>query len=201
MSQALRHGWTEAEFFAWLQSQETRHELVDGEPRVMTGATRRHDRIVTNLLIALGTRLRGSPCRPGTGDTAIRIPNRNIRYPDAVVDCGRFEDRSLAAAEPVLVAEVLSPSTADFDQTEKLEEYRSVPALRHILILDTDQPRLRLHTRGADGHWTSTPHAGLGSEVALTVLGVALPLAELYEGLAFRPPPRLVPAPEIPDGA
>jgi len=74
MPQALRHRWTEAEFFAWLQTQETRHELVDGEPRAMTGATQRRDRIVTNLLVALATRLRGSACRTGTGDTAMRIP-------------------------------------------------------------------------------------------------------------------------------
>jgi len=101
----------------------------------------------------------------------------------------------------VLVAEVLSPSTADFDQTEKLEEYRSVPSLRRIriLIADSNQPRLRLHTRGADGHWTSAPRAGLEAEAPPTVLGIALPLAELYEGLTFRPPARLVPAPGAPD--
>jgi Uma2 family endonuclease len=184
--------WTEAEFFTWLAHQDRRHELVDGQPRAMVGATQRHDRIVTNLLIALGTRLRGSPCRTGTGDTAIRIPNRNIRYPDAAVDCGRFEETARAATEPTLVAEVASPSTAEFDQTEKLEEYRTVPSLRHILMIDPEQPRLRLHTRGEDGHWTSAPHAGLETEVALPALGITLPLAELYEGLSFRPQPRLV---------
>ncbi|GGC38543.1 hypothetical protein GCM10011504_16170 [Siccirubricoccus deserti] len=184
--------WTEADFFAWLARQDRRHELVDGQPRAMVGATQRHDRIVTNLLIALGTRLRGSPCRTGTSDTAIRIPNRNIRYPDAAVDCGRFEETARAATEPTLVAEVASPSTAEFDQTEKLEEYRTVPSLRHILMIDPEQPRLRLHTRGEDGHWTSAPHAGLETEVALPALGITLPLAELYEGLGFRPQPRLV---------
>jgi Uma2 family endonuclease len=95
---------------------------------------------------------------------------------DAAVDCGRFEEAARVASEPTLVAEILSPSTADFDQHEKLEEYRTVPSLRHILIIDPDQPRLRLHSRGADGHWESAPHAGL----------------ELYEGLTFRPLPRLV---------
>ena len=69
-SQALRHPWTEADFFAWLQTQEIQHEL-EGEPRAMTGAIQRHDRIVVNLLAALVGRLRGSRCRVGTGDTAI----------------------------------------------------------------------------------------------------------------------------------
>ncbi|MFC7473979.1 Uma2 family endonuclease [Dankookia sp. GCM10030260] len=184
--------WTEDSFLSWLESQERRHELVDGAPRAMVGATQRHDRVVTTLLVALATRLRGSPCRTGTADTAIRIPNRNIRYPDAAVDCGRFDETARVASEPTLVAEVLSPSTADFDRTETLEEYRSVPSLRHILIIDPDQPRLRLHTRGEDGHRTSAPHAGLDMLVPLPGLGIAVPLAEFYEGLSFRPQSRLV---------
>jgi Uma2 family endonuclease len=184
--------WTEEQFFAWGKGQEGRYELVDGQPRAMVGATQRHDRVTTNLLGMLYNRLRGSACRPGSSDTAIRIPNGNIRYPDVTVDCGRFEEMARAATEPTLVIEVLSPSIAIFDQTEKLEEYRTVPSLRHILMIDPEQPRLRLHTRGEDGHWTSAPHAGLDTEVALPVLGITLPLAELYEGLGFRPQPRLV---------
>ena len=201
MPVAKHRPWSDAEFFAWLERQDRRHELVDGAPRAMVGATQRHDRIVTNLLIALGTRLRGSPCRTGTGDTAIRIPGGNIRYPDAAVDCGRFEETARVATEPTLVAEVLSPSTAAFDQTEKLEEYRSVPTLRHVLIIDPDQPRLRLHTRDADGHWRSEPFAGLDATVPIAALGLTLPLAELYEGLTFRPQPRLVPPAEDPPPA
>ena len=90
------------------------------------------------------------------------------------------------------MAEVLSPSTADFDQHEKLEEYRTVPSLRHILnnrpgpaAPPPAQPR-----RG----WPreSAPHAGLEAVVPLPALGIAMPLAELYDGLTFRPLPRLV---------
>ena len=73
------------------------------------------------------------------------------------------------AGNPALVAEVLSPSTMDFDQTEKLEEYRSVPSLRYILVLDQEQPRARLHTRDAEGHWGSAPHAGLDAEIPCAV--------------------------------
>ncbi len=193
MSAATGHRpWTEAGFFHWLERQEGRHDLVDGAPRAMVGATQRHDFVTTNLILALGNRLRGTGCRTGTSDTAIRIPGGNIRYPDAAVDCGRFDEASRAATEPALVAEVLSPSTADFDQIEKLEEYRRVPTLRHILLVDPEQPRILLHTRDAAGQWSAATHAGLAAEVPLTALGIALPLAELYEGLTFRGQPRLV---------
>ena len=202
MSQAMQpRRWTEEEFFAWLERQETKYELVDGQPvprrapdpvTGMVGATQRHDRVAVNLIVALAGRLRGSACRPGTSDTAIRIPGRNIRYPDVAVDCGRLQDSERTATEPVLVAEVLSPSTRDFDQTEKLEEYRTVPTLRHILVIDPMQPRLLLHTRGAEGHWSAERIAGLDAAAALPALGIELPLAELYEGLTFQPLPRVV---------
>lgn len=188
---------TEAQFFAWLEGQrDGRYELVDGQPSAMRGTTQRHDLITTNLIMLLRNRLRGGPCRTGTSDIAIRIPNRNIRYPDVAVDCGRFEETERAAIAPTLVAEVLSRSIMGFDQTEKLEEYRTVETLRHILIIDPDQPPLRLHTRLEDGHWSSAPHEGLGTIVALSALAIALPLAELYEGLSFRPIPRLIPPPQ-----
>ena len=159
-----------------------------GAPWTMVGATQRQDRIVTSLIVALATRLRGGGCRTGTGDTAIRTPGGNIRYPDGSVDCGRFEETARAATEPTLVAEVLSPSTAAFDEAEKQEEYRSVPSLRHILRVDPDQPRLRLHPHEAAGRWGSVPVVGLKAKPVLGALGV--PLAKVYEGLGFRDGPR-----------
>jgi len=195
MSHAADDRLTEAQFFAWLTLQETRHELVDGQPRARVGATRRHDRIVTNTIIALGTRLRGGRCVLTSPDTAIRIPNGNIRYPDVSVDCGRFFDRDRAADAPALVVEGLSPSTSAFDQSRKLEEYKSVAALRHVLIVDPDQPGIIAHRRGTAG-WDSHFVAGLEAVVEIAALDLALPLAEIYQGLEFRPVPRLVPTPQ-----
>lgn len=195
MSHAVRDRLTEAQFFAWLALQETRHELVDGQPRAMVGATRRHDRIVTNTIAALHVRLRGGRCVVNSADTAIRIPNGNIRYPDVSVDCGRFLDRDRAADAPALVVEVLSPSTSAFDQSRKLEEYKSVAALRHALIVDPDQPGIIAHRRAASG-WESRFAGGLDAVVEIAALDIALPLAEVYQGLDFRPIPRLVPTPQ-----
>ena len=195
MSQAADDRLTEAQFFAWLQLQETRYELVDGQPQAMVGATRRHDRIVANTIAALHGRLRGGRCVVNTVDTAIRIPNGNIRYPDVSVDCGRFLDQDRAADAPALVVEVLSPSTSAIDQSRKLEEYKSVEAIRHILIVDPNRPSIIAHERGAAG-WASRFADGIDAVVAITAIGVPLPLAEIYEGLDFRPIPRLVPTPK-----
>ncbi|MBY0329686.1 MAG: Uma2 family endonuclease [Acetobacteraceae bacterium] len=195
MSHATHDRLTEAAFFAWAEQQDIRHELVDGQPQAMVGATRRHDRIVANIIAALHGRLRGGRCVVNTADTAIRIPNGNIRYPDVSVDCGRFLDEDRAADAPVLVVEVLSRSTSAFDQSRKLEEYKSVPALLHVLIVDPNRPRVIAHRRGATG-WEAEFAEETTGAVRLDALDLSLGLAEVYEGLEFRPVPRLVPTPQ-----
>lgn len=99
------------EFLEWGLRQALRYELVDGIAYAMAGAKRRHDRIVMNLHAALVGHLRGHRCVPFSADTAVRIPSGNIRRLDAGVDCAQSEDDAVAADEPYLVFEVLSPST------------------------------------------------------------------------------------------
>lgn len=178
MSQARRRPWTEAEFFAWHERQEMRHEPVDGAPQAMTGANQRHNLVAMNTFRALDSRLRGRPCQPSTFNTAIRIPGGNIRCPDLLVDCGPGRPDEYAAAEPVVVVEVLSPATRAFDQTRTLEEYRAVPTIRHMLVLDPEAPRAQLHSRGGDGRWAWTLLLGEAAEIALPALDLTLPLGE-----------------------
>jgi Uma2 family endonuclease len=193
MADALPNRMTEDEFFAWIVHQDFRHELMDGMPRMMARADRRHDRIVVNALVALGTQLRGRPCRPFTGDTAVRIPQGNIRYPDLGVECGQPADRSMTADIPALVVEVLSPSTSQFDRTTKLEEYKTVPGLIHVLLVDPGLPRTRLYTRDkASGQWQTGEIDGFDAVVEMPAIDAALSYADLYDGIAFQPRPRLV---------
>ncbi len=192
MSERGRGRLSESEFFDWLATQERRHELVGGEAVMMAGADARHDTIVVNVLLSLGGKLRGTPCRVFTADTAIRIPNGNIRYPDVSVDCGRREDRSRTAASPTVVVEVLSPSTRAFDREDKLEEYKSVPTMAHIVLIDPDEPETRLFACAADGSWRVDRIGGLENVLELPAVAAALPLAAVYEGLELRPRPKLV---------
>src|SRR5262245_21177283 len=123
---------TPDEFLDWVQAQDKRYELVDGVPVAMPGAKRRHARMVVIALGEFRNQLRGTPCRPFSSDTAVRIPAGNVRFPDAGVDCGKFDDEATSAASPALVFEVLSASTRDFDLFGKLEEYKTIETLHHI---------------------------------------------------------------------
>lgn len=182
-----------AAFFAWQERQAERYELVGGVPvRMMAGARNVHDDIVVNLLAALHAGLRGSGCRPFTGDGSVETGPGRIRRPDVGVDCGARDPNALKAAEPRLVADVLSPSTRDFDAFETLEEYKGVVGVRHILPVEPNAAEIMHWSRGDAGVRHTQRIAGLDGVITLDALAVSLPLAAIYDGVAFPVRPRLV---------
>jgi Uma2 family endonuclease len=180
------------EFLEWCLHQEERYELVDGVPVAMAGAKQRHDRIVVNALTGLQPQLRGKACRSYTADIAVRIPVGNIRRPDVGIDCAAFDEGSTTAGAPFLVMEVLSPSTRDFDMIRKLEEYKTVPGLAHIVLVEADRAQVFHWSRAAGGEWRYELLEALDAVVRFPEIDCALDLATLYDGLTFRPLPRLV---------
>ncbi len=178
MGEAARHRLTFEQFGDWLQGQDHTHELADGAPVMRAGANRRHDRIAANIIRAAGNQLQDRTCQPFTSDTFIRIPAGNARLPDLGVDCGPFDETSLAASAPALGVEILSPTTRNFDRNDKLEEYKTVPTLNYSLLVDPDIPQVRLYWRDARRAWISERLAGLDAVVALPVLGIRLTLRE-----------------------
>ncbi len=107
--------WTLGEFLPWEENQPAKYELVDGEPRLMTGGTQAHHLIGLNIVAALRDRLRGSPCRPWGSDLRVITGTGNSRYPDALIDCGGFQPISHNTSAPAVVFEVLSRSTGWLD--------------------------------------------------------------------------------------
>ncbi len=193
MSQPAPAPMTVDEYYAWGELQEDRYELVDGFPvRMMSGASRRHDQIVINLLGELRNCLRGTACRPFTADTAVATTARQRRRPDAGVECGELRDADYVANDPRAVVEVLSPSTRLFDLLGKLDEYRAVASLREIVVIEPDAPEARVWSRDEAGEWRGREVEGLDAALELASLGITLPLREVYEGLDFRPRPQLV---------
>ena len=177
------------EFFAWQERQDRLYELVDGIPllplKMMTGASQAHDRVVVNIIAALHRQLRGTPCRPTTDDLAVRIPAGNVRRPDVSVECGQAGRRELAVREPRVVIEVLSPSTMSFDRIRKLPEYQTIASVAHILLVDTEAPRIDLLSREPDGGWVQSQHDGLDTRIDLPAIHASLELADVFEGLDF----------------
>lgn len=150
----------------------------------MSGAQRRHDRVVTNAIGALVAKLRDHQCQPGTADLAVKISARKVRRPDVLVDCGPTPEEALYAHHPVLVIEVLSPSTRQTDLIRKLDEYHGVHSLLYILLLEPMEPIGVLHHRAEPGgRWESAAIEGLEANVDLPYLSCRLAFADLYRGL------------------
>jgi Uma2 family endonuclease len=183
---------TAEEFLAWQERQDRLYELVDGvpilPPKMMTGASQAHDRVVVNIIATLHNQLRGSPCRPTTDDLALRIPAGNIRRPDVTIECGQAGPRELLVREPRAVFEVLSPSTMSFDRFRKVREYQTIESLAYILLVDTEAPRIDLISRVDDGSWLQSQHDGVEAVIDLTAVGASLRLTDVYEGVSFEKP-------------
>ncbi len=194
MSDAAVKRMTPDEFLLWREGREGTWELVDGQPRskfynglqMMAGGTRNHAQVAMNLGAALRPRLRSCGCRPVGSDLAIRNVRGSIRQPDLSVYCGPGSGRDLAEDAPVALFEVLSPTTRGTDLIRKSEEYRQLPSVRHVVFLEADSPRLTLSTRTDDG-WDIQEVVGLDVDLALSLLGVRVPMAEIYEDVDFAP--------------
>ncbi|TDR93443.1 Uma2 family endonuclease [Enterovirga rhinocerotis] len=192
MAQRAEQPWTTDAFFAWQDRQQDRYELVDGFPiRMMAGARNVHDTITINLLSELRMKLRGSGCVPFSGDSSVETYPGRIRRPDAGIDCGRRDPNAYKAAEPRLVAEVLSPSTRDLDTLEKLAEYKSIASLDTILFVEPNAAQVAVWSRDAERAWERSFVEGLDAVIELPGLGIALPLSELYDGVTFPASPTM----------
>lgn len=175
------------DFLRWREGRPGRWELVGGEPLLaMAGAQQQHDQVTVNLLTTLRVKLRGSTCRPWSADIAVKIPGGNVRQPDETIDCAPVERAALASTAPTVVFDVLSPSTRTFDQTRKLEEYKRVESLRHVVFLDVETPRAA-HWRRSEGGWSFENLAGLDAVLRLGAVPAELTLAEIYEDVTFTP--------------
>lgn len=177
-----RRPMTEPEFASFLQAHEERWELVDGAPIMMVRTTQRHRDIVANILAALHSQLRGTGYRPTCSGTGVRTGKATIRYPDLVVDCGPRVDQAMCATSPVLVCEVLSPARDPFDTHLRVSEYRAVPNIACVILIDPEAPRAIIYRRDGPG-WCDRLYAGPDQILELQEIRAVLELGDVYAEL------------------
>ncbi len=183
MNLALRRPMALAEFLEWVERQPLRYEFDGVGPVAMTGGTAGHADIQANLAAALRTRLRGNPCRFYGSDLKFQVAEGHVRYPDGMVVCSPVDRTATVIYDPVIVFEVLSPSTAGNDRIVKAREYQATPSVQRYVMLEQDAVGATVYARCGEA-WT---HEILVADsiLALPEIGVSLPLTELYEGLVF----------------
>lgn len=177
------------EYFDVELRSEAKHEFLDGEILGMSGGSPRHNAIVGNLHRILATATRGGPCRAFTSDQRVATPDQLYTYPDLSVFCVPMVlvgGRPQTATNPSLLVEVLSDSTRDYDRGEKLDKYKRIPSLTDILLVEPSFVRVE-HWVRSDDDWSRTFHLDPSEEIRLAGCRVAVPVAEVYEGLGDLP--------------
>jgi Uma2 family endonuclease len=169
------------EFLAWERSQPVRYEFDGTQPVAMTGGTIAADRVARRLLRALDRRLR-APCEVFGENVKVLTPAGRVRYPDVKVACGEF-DPLADHLHPVVVFEVLSPTTEMTDRRVKSAEYASIPSETAYILLGQDRPAATV-LRRASG-WEPEDIEGAEAELDLPEISATLRLAELYAETGF----------------
>ncbi|TCP34115.1 Uma2 family endonuclease [Sphingomonas sp. BK235] len=172
---------TADQFLAMDFGTDRKFELSNGVIQMMTGGTELHAWVQGNLVAWLRQALRGSGCRSYGSEMGVRVGEHDVRYPDVSIHCGKRPDHGenvRALDRPVVIIEVLSPSTATFDQGTKLEEYRSIDSVLQIVFVDPINQLIRTHRRLATGNWLISDYAATGIE--LPMLGITIPQEEIF---------------------
>lgn len=179
---------TSAEYLAWERKADTKHEYHSGQIVAMSSASFAHNIITTNTTTALNNQLVGSDCIVVASD--IRVlpsPDASYFYPDVLVVCDElyFEDNTFDTLfNPIVVAEVLSPSTEAYDRGEKFVYYHQLASLREYLLVSQDKVRVE-HYLQQEMEWGLTEFRSLEDVLTLISIECELPLRDIYTRVKF----------------
>jgi Uma2 family endonuclease len=178
---------TRDQFFDWAETQDTRYEFDGFEPVAMTGGNLNHNRIAFNIHRPLHRRLRWSGCEPLGLDAGVATAGDTLRYPDAVVTCSPAQGGSRLVPDPVVIFEVISPTSGHVDRIVRVREYAAVDSIRRYIIVESASVGVTVHERQATGQkWTVTTVMA-DDLLPLPEIGAEIPVGEIYENVDFQP--------------
>jgi Uma2 family endonuclease len=185
---------TPAEYIQLEEQTGERYEYWNGEVFAMSGGTLPHNLIAAKLNRKIGSLIEGKGCEVVGSDQKVVVLATGLEtYPDLTVYCGQPHlagANSLALANPVLLAEVLSPSTEAYDRGDKAAHYRRIPSLQEYLLIAQDRVRVERYRRVGNNDWLLSEFTALTDVIELNSLAILLPVAALYADVPLEPGPR-----------
>ena len=173
---------------AILDAETVRSEYMNGKIIGRSSSNWAHNLIAGNIVAGLYTRLGNSECLAFANEMRVSIPSANSYfYPDVGVVCGepRFEDNIFdTLLNPIVIVEVLSPSTEAYDRGEKFSHYRQLQSLREYILVSQDKVCVEHYVRQTE-QWVLTDFQELEQHLPLTSIQCELPLREIYERVSF----------------
>jgi len=190
MAEAALKGMTVDDFLRWEDGTDTRYELVGGFVVAMAPPSPAHGRLAARLGGRIDAALRGrSPCAVQSEAGIVR-PDRNdtCYVADLAVSCEQLRPEDRLIRNPLLIVEVLSPSTAALDRQSKVADYRQIASVQEILLIDSETVFAEILRREGD-RWTTEIVRAPTATLSLSSVPLSIRMAELYEGIPL-PEPR-----------
>lgn len=189
---AVRHNYTLEEYAELEKVSEERLEYFEGNVWSMAGASINYETIVSNIDFSLRTALKGRSCRTFLSNTRVKVPvYAPYRYPDLSALCGEIQVEDFFGLEvlvnPVLIVEVLSPSTEAFDVGDKFTYYKSIESFTEYLLVAQDRPHVVLYTKRDEEVWLHREFNSLNDKVFLSSINCEISVADIYENIEFPP--------------
>jgi Uma2 family endonuclease len=183
--------YTLEEYIALEKHSEERYEFFDGAVFAMVGGSANHSRIITNVIRHLQNKLEGKPCETFPSDMRLKVPAAYpYRYPDVSVVCGEPIIEDLQGqhmlVNPVLIIEVLSPSTAAYDLGDKFSAYQSIESFCEYLLIAQERPHVIQYVRQPGSKWLRSEINGLEATLTLESLELTLSLRDIYQRVDFQ---------------
>lgn len=180
--------WTVEEYLAFERASETRHEYFAGDIFAMSGASEQHILITGNTFSSLLVQLRKRPCKVYPIDMRVKVSAIKYTYPDVSVVCGepRFtDDKFDTLTNPIVIIEVLSPSTENYDRGKKFQHYMTLETFQEYILVAQDEVSVEHYIRQTDGRWLYSRAQTLAAEIKLPSIGCTLLLADIYDKVSF----------------
>jgi Uma2 family endonuclease len=189
LTETRHRSYTLEEYRQLEKTAEFRSEYRDGEIVSMAGGTINHNRITGNIYAFLKYALRGNNAEAFMNDLRLWIPrHRRGTYPDVMVISGQpvfSEGCQDEILNPVLIVEVLSNSTEDFDRENKFRFYRSIPEFREYVLVDQYEFLVEQYIKNESGQWLFQDYEGETSTVSFAAVGVQMSMSDIYEAVVF----------------
>lgn len=181
--------YTPEEYLAMEETAEFKSEYYQGEIFPFAGGSLNHDRIAGNLYINLSLGLKGKKCEVFSGDIRVWIESQRLfTYPDVTVVCGKpglYENRNDTITTPLLIVEVLSESTQNYDRGQKFFLYRAIESLKEYVLVDQYQFHVEHFSKAEDGRWVLTEYNKAEDIVSIPRIDFHISLKDIYDRVEF----------------
>jgi Uma2 family endonuclease len=179
--------FTVEEYLALERVSTEKHEYFQGEIFAMAGASRKHNKIFSNVFGDLAYRLKGKSCQPFGSDSRLNIPHNSLfTYPDISIFCGDaipFDVEEDTFIGPTAIIEILSKSTKDYDRGGKFKLYRAIPSLREYILIDSEDISIEIFRLNKSNHWELEEELkSIEANLTIASIDITLSLKEVYEG-------------------